>query len=230
MQGSIATEQVDEWACQRLCLRTPGCSHFSFWKAGRFCHLQDALSLKSSTEGFISGPFQCWAYFLPGAFTQISNQTYVPEQFRCMQIGVMWEPMMDSSILVEGSRDEVVLRCQRQCAGTWGCEHFTVMFPNTCQLSGKNAAPLPAASTTMSGPAVSSCHEPGYIGHTFLKQHEEFQSQRTSHGSATSTVSVVAAVAFVSVVGAAVVLRRPSHRERDGERVAMLLTLDPNGE
>lgn len=227
MLGSIATQEKDEWQCQKKCLVTSGCSHFTFWKPGRLCHLQDALSKKvKKTSDFISGPFECWIYLLPGAFTQISSQTYVPEQFRCMQVGVMWQPTITEPMFIAGSRDQVVLKCQHQCAGMWGCAHFSVLFPNMCHLAGKWAVPTPSTPSTMSGPPIADCHEPGYIGHTFLKKTEVF-SQEMRMGNTMTRVPAILFVASLVVLGSLVILARTklqeSQESRIGHRTLLLI-------
>lgn len=154
MKDELPSQEVDEWACQQKCFSTSGCSHFSYWTLGGFCHLQDQYALRRGRRpGFVSGPFHCWEYLVPGKFTRT-----VPK-FRCMQIGVVWEPDMYAvpPRLLGGEREEVVLRCQKLCGNTSGCAHFTVMFPSTCRLAGTSAVPVPAAPQTMSGPATSEC-------------------------------------------------------------------------
>jgi len=170
--GLLVSRQANESACQQHCRDTEGCSHFSFWLPDGSCHLQDAFAIKRGhRKGFISGPFDCWSNLSPGKFAKIQDDAFVPEQFRCMQLGIVWEPTLDTPPLyISGDKEEVVLKCQQQCKSTWGCEHFSVLFPNMCRLAGASSAPLPAASVAISGPAVSRCHEEGYVGSTFMKK------------------------------------------------------------
>jgi len=171
MFGQVATIQTDEWACQRRCLQVEGCAHFSFSQSTGACHLQDAFAIKREQRaGFLSGPFECWSSLTPGKFAKIDEDVFVPEKFRCMQVGVIWQPALETPVHIYGEREEVVRQCQARCKGTWGCGHFTALFPNLCQLAGGSARPLPAVVSTMSGPAVSRCQERGYIGHTFMKK------------------------------------------------------------
>lgn len=151
---------------------------------------------------------------MPGTFTRIENNTFVPPKFRCMQVGVSWEPRLDSPFYINGERDDIVLKCQHQCKGTMGCEHFTLLFPNTCHLAGKSAVPLPAASATMSGPPESNCHEQGAIGHTFMKKSAvlpEHLTEGSTRGCFLAAIALVTS-AVVAVAGTSWRRHRQGHR------------------
>lgn len=110
---------------------------------------------------------------LPGEYTRLRNHTYVPQKFRCMQIGVTWSPDMAPSTTLTGDRDEVVLACQEQCHNMEGCKHFTIMFPGLCRFAGEGAAPLPAPSA-VSGPPLGMCDDmmsDAPFAHTFMRKY-----------------------------------------------------------
>merc|ERR1740121_1443103 len=129
-----------------------------------------------------------------------------------MQLGIAWEPTMDTPVYIAGDKQEVVMKCQQRCKGTWGCEQFTVLFPNMCRLAGHDAAPLPAASATMSGPAVSRCQEQGYVGNTFMKKAAVLPEGVSGGGNAGARTICAAALVVCGLVMA--LARGPLHRER----------------
>merc|ERR1719362_1127495 len=83
--------------------------------------------------------------------------TYLPARFRCMQLGILWQPDLTGPSVVNGRREQAIFDCQRRCQDTPACEHFTVLFPNTCHLAGAEAKPLPSGGSAMSGPAWQNC-------------------------------------------------------------------------
>lgn len=141
---------------------------------------------------------------MPGTFTRIENNTFVPPKFRCMQVGVSWEPRLDSPFYINGERDDIVLKCQHQCKGTMGCAHFTLLFPNTCHLAGEDAVPIPAASATMSGPPDSNCHKQTVVGHTFMKKSAVLPEHLADVGSTRGKFVVAIALVSFAVVAAAI--------------------------
>lgn len=209
MMGVLPSEEVDEFACQRRCLKQPGCSHFSFWKPGRLCHLEDRYAERRELRpGYISGPFQCWSYLLPGEYTKLRNHTYVPQRFRCMQIGITWSPDLASVDLTDlsGDRDEVVFACQERCRNTQGCKHFTLMFPSLCRLAADTATPLPAVSS-ISGPPTGDCESlmsDAPLAHTFMRKYSADIPPSSPHlhsvALASSAVALTASAAFVAVM------------------------------
>lgn len=184
----------------------PQCAHFSYWKATRTCHLQDHFALRQEKQGgFVSGPFQCWTYLMPNLYSDGGNYTYLPHKFRCMQPGVTWEPDMDTPTVIMGARDDVVLKCQDKCHKTFGCKHFTVIFPNTCKFAGSGAHPTKSTIVAMSGPDVPRCDHPGDVfekSHTFMRKF----SDQTGQGASVDTEEprLVAAVRYWLPLGAAV--------------------------
>lgn len=210
MRGTYGVKEVDEFACQKKCMETQGCSHFSFWKLGRLCHLQDRYAQRREyREGFISGPFQCWSYLVPGEYTKLdTNHTYVPTQFRCMQIGVTWAPDLTSTHMPDVGHDELVFKCQQKCQDTEGCRHFTAMFPGLCRLAGEFAVPVPAEQA-ISGPPSNECDEPASdadFGHTLMRKFES--GPWVSTPSFLSRPAAVGPVALLSAVAAALVWQR----------------------
>merc|ERR1719203_2318554 len=131
-------------ACQRRCQRTEGCFHFSYWKAGGYCHLQDILALrKSDRVGFLSGPFQCWSYINNPMLIRQSKDVFIPKQFDCMEIGVTYAPAITTPAHLEGSVSEMVSAGQRLCQLTKGCSHFSLeVSSRQYWLSGPDATPL----------------------------------------------------------------------------------------
>jgi len=227
MMGTYGIKEVDEFACQKKCMETQGCSHFSFWKLGRLCHLQDRYAQRREyREGFISGPFQCWSYLVPGEYAKLdTNHTYVPPQFRCMQIGVTWSPDLTSTYM-EGGRDELVFKCQQKCQDTEGCRHFTAMFPGLCRLAGEFAVPLPAEQA-ISGPPSNECDEPASdadFGHTLMRKFES--GPRVSTPSFLSRPAAVGPVALLSAVAAALVWQRRRTRTNAAFVRPMLVDLE----
>jgi len=211
MKGTFASQEDDEFACQRKCLQTDGCSHFSFLKLGRMCHLQDRYAhRREKSEGFVSGPFQCWSYLIPGMYARLqSNHTYVPVRFSCMQVGVTWSPDLTVSSHIHGERDEVVFACQEKCRDTEGCKHFTVMFPGLCRLAGSAAVPLPAEQA-ISGPPSADCEDPtsdAPLGHTFMRKFESGPEASTSRFFPNAAAAGVP-VALLGALAAALVWQR----------------------
>lgn len=202
MAGTMASKETDEFACQRKCLRTPGCSHFSFWVPSTLCHLQDRYALRrEGRDGFVSGPFQCWSYLMPGKYTMVHNDTFLPTRFRCMQIGVTWSPDMSTSTYIAGDRDKVVFACQQKCKDTDGCAHFTVMFPGLCRLASNTAVPLPA-ERTISGPPTEECDDlssEAPLGHTFMRKFASRPELAPTRSLVHASVAIPAVLVGVAV-------------------------------
>jgi len=137
--------------------------------------LQDRYAQRrEGRDGFVSGPFQCWSYLVPGEYVKMWDRTYLPTKFKCMQVGVTWSPDMSTSVyLEEDDRDEVVFQCQKRCRNTEGCRHFTVMFPGLCRMAGESSVPLPAEGA-ISGPPQPDCltdlNSEAPLGHTFMRK------------------------------------------------------------
>lgn len=226
MPGTQPSKEVDEFACQQKCLRTLGCSHFSFWKAGKICHLQNRFALRREQRvGFVSGPFQCWSYLIPGQYAMISNTSYVPTRFRCMQTGVTWSPDMTTSSHFHGERDEVVFACQQKCRDTKDCAHFTVMFPSLCRLASHEAQPLPAEEA-ISGPPAPECDDSTFVfsplGHTFMRKYES--NKATSNSRSVFRVAMIGPAALL--VAAAAVMMRRRRRSTSAQVAPLRVPLD----
>lgn len=171
---------------------------------------------------------------MPEAYSKSGNKTYLPHQFRCMQPSIMWEPDMDLPKTFMGQRDEVVLKCQEQCHKTFGCEHFTVIFPNTCRFAGSGARAVQTALLSMSGPDVARCEDEGdayEMGHTFMRKFDKADdaAQETSAPAASSSwlVSLVGvAVVGATVTAAAMFTSRRASRSKARKMFTALAHLD----
>merc|ERR1740121_2481884 len=98
----------------------------------------------------------------------MGNDTYVPEEFRCMVMGGSYEPPFVSRIMPKGVSNRsgaakyggAVLDCQDWCRNTTGCVHFSIQYPSrTCSLADSRAKLQFPISKTVSGP-VSCEGEP----------------------------------------------------------------------
>lgn len=153
---------------------------------------------------------------MPGKYTMLQNNTFLPARFRCMQTGVTWSPDMAVSTTIHGERDEVVFACQQRCQDTEGCKHFTVMFPSLCRLAGAASAPLPAESA-ISGPPSQDCVDDPLsespMAHTFMRKFRAAPEVSAPPG-ASPLASVVgpAALAVTFALAAVMWQRRRSRR------------------
>lgn len=163
-----------------------------------------------------------------GEYTKMHDHTYMPEGFRCMQVGITWSPDMTASSLLRGDRDEVVFACQQTCRDTEGCKHFTVMFPSLCRLAAAAAVSVPAENT-ISGPPVPECEDvlsEAPLAHTFMKKFEaesEFPVPVSSSTSLPRVSQAVGAIAISASFVAAVVLCR---RRRSNESWQLMNSVD----
>jgi len=157
MGKTVMTQEADTFACQQRCRKTEGCMHFSYWKVGGDCHLQDAYALRQKRRyGFVSGPFQCWSSILNrDQFIKYDNYTYLSPTFGCIELGTMYSPAMVTPkvLATDIHRWDAIVLCQKLCAITNGCAHFTVQFPRVCNLVSARAKPLHPFFGAVSGPA-----------------------------------------------------------------------------
>jgi len=150
-------------ACQALCASTAHCFHFSLWGLGPDqpgqCHMQDIFALRSWCQ--LSKRYRGKAVQLRGpkglSFDGMGENTYVPEEFRCMVMGGSYEPPFVSRIIPKRTGLKVyggsVLDCQEWCQNTTGCVHFSIQYPSrACSLAGPSAKLLFPFSKTVSGP------------------------------------------------------------------------------
>merc|ERR1712232_214653 len=96
MVNTVATKEDDAFSCQKRCESVDGCTHFSYFKSARDCHLQDAFAIKQEpSPGFLSGPFKCWEDIKnQDQFFDVGNQTYLPKQIGCFKMGVLYSPIL----------------------------------------------------------------------------------------------------------------------------------------
>jgi len=60
MPGESQTLEDEASSCQARCRATTGCTHFTYFVVGRFCHLTNGLALRMlGSLGAISGPSDC---------------------------------------------------------------------------------------------------------------------------------------------------------------------------
>lgn len=157
MPGTTSTMELDQMACQRRCLRTPECFHFTYWEAFGHCHLQDQTALRrAGRQGFVAGPFQCWSTVHEEESDAVTVRTdFVPDKFKCMTVGVTFEPAVEFPTELPGSWADVVTQCQGACFVSNGCTHFAVQASTfACKLSTKEAVPMPSSEDWISGPPV----------------------------------------------------------------------------
>jgi len=213
MPSSLPKIEADAFACQRRCLRTEGCSHFSFHKMTSMCHLQDAFAVqRTSQPGYMSGPFQCGSYIKGEMFTKVLGNSYLPKEFRCMQTGVAYSPDMAMPKHIQGNRSFVVKTCQQRCGDTEGCHFFTVHFPGMCRLAGAGATPLPGMASVMSGPASSEhCDEAGFI----MKSSVLRQGRKQHSASSAWPIAAATAAALLGAMAMGVVAVRRTHVDRE---------------
>lgn len=211
-------KEEDAEACQRKCDETPGCYHFSYWKKFKLCHLQDAFALRRDYQSdYVSGPFECWSYLKAAGLVKVGEEQFLPKQFKCMQVGVGWEPVMQwrSGRVLAGTQADQIMECQSLCARTPTCGHFTMeVSTRTCKLAGKDASPLPGIFNSISGPPV--CTE---NPKTFMRKFSVGEAQRSW-----SYTGVAGALALVLlVVGSSVALHSRMSRKSNHVSRALLL-------
>lgn len=167
MIGTQPSLEVDEMACQRRCLRTEGCFHFTYWKIGGLCHLQDiSASRQEMSIGCVSGPFQCWNPFEDPAVTNQLTDVFIPKQFHCMEVGVIFTPAVATPSRMMGAQADMIVACQSLCRLSVGCAHFSLeVSSRKCHLSARDATPLPGVLKTISGPPLC-----GEIADIFMKK------------------------------------------------------------
>lgn len=91
-------------------------------------------------------------------------QTFVPKELACMEVGKVYMPEMAPPRILplEGFNGDLVVgtvrNCQKLCSITFGCEHFSVHFPDgLCSLAAINAKPLSGVESTISGRRDNLC-------------------------------------------------------------------------
>lgn len=175
MEGSKPTIEVDAEACQRRCLRTKECYHFTFQTIHGHCHLQDAAAKRQSIghNHSVAGPFQCWDEIVETGEIQQGKRRhyadkereglpgYLPEQFTCLEMGLVWEPAVKIPMKFEGTKVDLVTQCQSFCAMAKGCWRFT-LEPETgnCWVVEHKARPVPGDAHTVSGLAICGKQAP----------------------------------------------------------------------
>lgn len=209
MQGSSPTEEVDAMACQRRCLGTPGCFHFTFWKVYGHCHLEDAFALRrEDRSGFVSGPFQCWDEIRHSGLAQVKDgngKSFLPAQFHCMEVGVSWAPAMQLPKRFEGSEIDMIMQCQHFCAMTKSCARFTMeVGSRTCHLATAKASALPGVFNSISGPPVCSSRQADVFMKKKLQKKYSDGGAEGSIGSRASFLATLATIVAVAGLSASV--------------------------
>lgn len=160
MPNVAETEEPDAVACQWRCSKIPSCVHFSYWKAGNVCYLQDGFAVRQTSRlGFVSGPFQCWDKLNHTAFANVGENTYLPSTFKCMEVGRLYSPILGApQYFLNGSIDEAVTACKEWCASEGGCGHWTMQFPlRLCRLARHDAHELTMENAVSGSP--TSCDD-----------------------------------------------------------------------
>lgn len=213
INGTAATSEADSMACQRRCLRTEGCYHFSFHKAQGECSLH-GISAERHEEGSAdveSGPFECVTVGKDGL--EGSRPGYVPQSFQCVQVGVRWEPSVQIGSELKGSQVDLLLQCQGLCALQPGCERFTMdLESRSCFIVASEAAPVPASDSALSGSVL--CGNAKDSTDAFLKKFQT--SERLEVGSTWRSPGAIAALTAVGMTLVALAslqcARRPQPR------------------
>mmetsp|Transcript_135753 Transcript_135753/g.343649 ORF Transcript_135753/g.343649 Transcript_135753/m.343649 type:complete len:403 (+) Transcript_135753:125-1333(+) len=143
--------------CQELCQKEKSCFHFSFWKPGGHCYFQNVFAVpQPSRVGFVSGPKRCGQALDMTKWSDIGNDTWVPEKFDCIKVGYtlgsnILNPNVDIDKTLKGP--QATLACQKACAAESDCAHFAIEFPSkACKLASAGAAMSPTAHETVIGP------------------------------------------------------------------------------
>lgn len=210
MKGFFATTEPTAAACQHRCLATPGCYHFSYYKQIGTCHLQDAFALRRGTgAGFVSGPFQCWAYLTnQKSYAKVSDVSYLPAALRCAEVGTSWQPaIITEKIPTESSKDDLgglgrVLSCQAKCSETPGCAYYTLHLTSSeCHMANAAATPMRGMLDTIGG--TPKCEDQMFV------QRKTLANKMFENGNlATSSTLVVLAISCSLAVGAMVLWHR----------------------
>lgn len=222
MQGSSPTEEVDALACQRRCLETQGCYHFTFWKVYGHCHLQDAFAVRrEGRDNFVSGPFKCWDEIKGSGLTRIKNGnglSFLPKKFEGMEVGSSWLPAMQLPRRFQGTETDMIMQCQAYCKLTQTCAHFTLeVNSRTCHLATSSATYVSGVLNSISGPPTRKAQPEMFMQKKWADGRSEWWQ-----GIETSAIVLVAAgIVFAGV--AASVLHFFRGVRQQGDRRALIV-------
>lgn len=222
MEGTQTTLETDAWACQRKCLRTKECYHFTFEETHRECHLQDVNASRQLQDGYTSGAFQCWSKIKATvqakgeASSGDAEKSYLPHRFRCLEVGVSWEPALKMPKVSRGTEADAIMECQDLCAMTKGCLRFTAALDReSCYLAERGSRPLPAPSNSVSGPPFCGNENDAFMKHFELEKKRGSEKEETNGRSPSSWTlqlgcfGIAASLAMVAVT----LYRRRAHQQ-----------------
>jgi len=134
MLGTVLSTEGGLLDCQDRCARVPGCTHFTYWKPLRHCHIQDNFSVaRPDRADFVAGRPTC------------DTKTAALEDPDCFTHGFGYWPTMRNvkkipHLATTMANSEVLDACQKLCAETKGCARFLFgMQSRVCQLVRKKA-------------------------------------------------------------------------------------------
>jgi len=245
MNVTSSAKVEDYWQCQRLCVTTHGCAHFSLFLKTMECYLEDVYAIKREQRpGFVSGPFMCMEKMGPKEVQQVLDDAKIPAASGCLQVGVVYEPSYSvqkvSELQVQGDdREQVIHTCQQKCHYDNKCAFYTVDFNlGICKLAPENAQPIGGFVGAVSGAPTCGHKEGG--SHEYLplntgvpfKKKYGVRGSQAQHREAglkvspilaplTGAAMLVAGVAFMTVAFMTCRRRRPSgiFGNRFGSRV-----------
>jgi len=142
MKGHAPSQEWSLDKCQTRCSKTEFCAHYTYY-TNKACHLQSKYSSWEVDTTATSGPPFCRADIV----SLPSTRGFEAED--CSEKDTMWTPLdMPGS---QPSDTDSLSKCQKRCAKTDDCVHFTVGADKLCHLQDDNAEKTVAEGHT-SGP------------------------------------------------------------------------------
>eukprot|EP00428_Durinskia_dybowskii_P019789 CAMPEP_0170228662 /NCGR_PEP_ID=MMETSP0116_2-20130129/14051_1 /TAXON_ID=400756 /ORGANISM="Durinskia baltica, Strain CSIRO CS-38" /LENGTH=632 /DNA_ID=CAMNT_0010479405 /DNA_START=66 /DNA_END=1962 /DNA_ORIENTATION=- len=158
MPGTYGVVTANASACQEHCRRHMGCVFVTFWSG--LCHIAAASAelIDVHGTGAIVGPADCDdptapklprpaapTITMPPGVDARAIEAPVP----CATEGVLYIPELPGIVPV---KVETQTECQRKCAQTSGCGHFSLSYDKWCRLSPLDAEAVKDPSLGFAGP------------------------------------------------------------------------------
>lgn len=172
-EGPGPLEAASAAECRELCQKERLCERFTFQRTNKShssgrCHFQDAFATRRTGKaGFVAGPRKSWCQLPPkarnhwvraagAASSRGGVVSYTPPDYRCMTIGGLYTPRLESRVVVSAGRADPagILACQRWCNSSPGCRTFSIeLASRTCSLHRSDAKLLFPSAGYVGGPA-----------------------------------------------------------------------------
>jgi len=174
MSGHGLKVTADAHECKQRCESIEGCAHWTFWRLGRRCHIEDSFALPSSHRfGFSGGGKHCAR---PGGEAplksptgELEHYTSLTPELGCVDIGAFRLPtlfgkfprrMQVNSMLDKHTREIIGIQmCRDHCKNISDSMYFSIHFPDsTCTCSGEGSTRLYPLFMSVSGPVNCPTH------------------------------------------------------------------------